>query len=202
VNETWVTVVGNVASEVVLRRVNDASVVSFRVISSERRFDPATGGWQDGDRVSARVSCWRRLGENVQSTLVKGDPVIVWGRLSVREYEAEGVRKYSTEIRATSVGPDLTRSKALVNRNSAAGEAARTAPRDEPVDVSGLTVVGESAGGPAVGPEEAGDPWGHAVRGLTELDPDGAPTTEFDPAVTAGGGAQDGELPERPALAG
>jgi len=118
VNETMVTVTGNIAGEVTSRRVgaDEHLLVSFRVASSERRWDKAAGEWVDGDRFSASVSCWRRLAEGVLTSLVKGDPVVVSGRLSVREYEVNGERRFSTEIAAVSVGPDLARSSAKVTR--------------------------------------------------------------------------------------
>jgi single-strand DNA-binding protein len=113
-----VTVTGNIAGEVTSRRVgaDEHLLVSFRVASSERRWDKASGEWVDGDRFSASVSCWRRLAEGVLTSLVKGDPVVVSGRLSVREYEVNGERRFSTEIAAVSVGPDLARSSAKVTR--------------------------------------------------------------------------------------
>jgi len=116
VNETMVTVTGNVAGDVITKRVGSNQehlLVTFRVASSERRYDKATESWVDGDRVTALVNCWRRLADGAR-LLVKGDPVVVTGRLSVREYEVEGVRRYMTEINATAVGPDLARCVATV----------------------------------------------------------------------------------------
>jgi single-strand DNA-binding protein len=46
----------------------------------------------------------------VGAALGKGDAVIVVGQVYTSEYEdKEGVRRTSTEVRATSVGPDLSR---------------------------------------------------------------------------------------------
>ena len=130
-NETTVTVVGNVASDPKARRVgDDARVVGFRIASSERRWDRAQEAWVDGDRFSAWVTCWRRLGDGVSVALVKGDPVIVHGRLSVREYEVGGERRYSTEIVASAVGPDLARSTATVSRRRPPEAAPGTAEGD------------------------------------------------------------------------
>jgi single-strand DNA-binding protein len=140
VNETWTTVVGNVANDVSWRRTpNGGEVVNFRVMSTERRFDPETGSWQDGARLAVRVSCWRRLGEHVRTCIAKGDPVVVLGKLSVREYEADGVRRTSTELEARSVGLDLARVAAKV-------VPAGAGPAGRPVqDVTGLAVVEEPA---------------------------------------------------------
>ena len=130
-NETTVTVVGNVATDPKARRVgDDARVVGFRVASSERRWDRAQEAWVDGDRFTAWVTCWRRLGDGVSVALVKGDPVIVHGRLSVREYEAGGERRSSTEIVASAVGPDLARSTATVSRRRPPEVATGTAEAD------------------------------------------------------------------------
>ena len=117
-NETMVTVTGNVAGDVIARRVGanlEHMLVTFRVASSERRWDKASESWVDGDRFTASVNCWRRLADGARC-LTKGDPVIVTGRLSVREYEAEGVRRYMTEISAVAIGPDLARCTADVHR--------------------------------------------------------------------------------------
>jgi single-strand DNA-binding protein len=119
VNETMVTVTGNVAGDVVSRRVGaneEHLLVTFRVASSERRWDKASESWVDGDRFTASVNCWRRLAEGAMASLVKGDPVVVSGRLSVREYETEAGRRYMTEIAATAVGPDLARCSAQIRR--------------------------------------------------------------------------------------
>ena len=147
-NETWVTVVGNVASDVSWRRTpNGHEVANFRLMSTERRFDAENGSWEDGNRVAVSVACWRRLSENVRACVKKGDPVVVHGRLHVREYEVDGVRRTSTDIDARSVGLDLARVPAKVVPTKAAG-ADRSI-----VDVSGLTVV-ESGTGPAGASEE------------------------------------------------
>lgn len=143
VNETWVTVVGNVASDVSWRRTpNGGEVANFRLMSTERRYDSESGSWEDGNRVAVRVACWRKLGENVRTCVAKGDPVVVRGKLYVREYEADGVRRSSTEIEARSVGLDLSRVRAKVVPVDGSG------PGRAIVDVSGLTVVDGSGGLP------------------------------------------------------
>ena len=133
-NETWVTIVGNVAGDVTKRRTAAGDVVNFRVMSSERRYDAASGEWQDGAQFSARVTCWRRLAENVHRCVVKGDPVVINGKLAVREYEVDGQRRSSTEIEAKSVGLDLRKVPAGVLPDERAADASTA-----PIEVSGLT---------------------------------------------------------------
>lgn len=122
VGETNVTLVGNVVSDLSRRVLDDGGeVVSFRVVSNERRFDKQSGDWVDGRKFSARVNCWRRLAVNVYSSISKGDPVLVVGRLHTREYEVDGSLRYSTELDAYAVGPNLSRATAVVHRTRGGG---------------------------------------------------------------------------------
>jgi single-strand DNA-binding protein len=187
VNETTVTVTGNVAGDVISRRVgsNGEHLLStFRVASSERRWDKASESWIDGDRFTASVNCWRRLAEGARC-LVKGDPVVVTGRLSVREYEVEGVRRYMTEIAATAVGPDLARCTAEVRRRRASEVTEGAA--SEAVD--GTAPTETRLHDAAVGSLEADGGLAHAARPLIPVgsdgdagphDPEGATVTGID----------------------
>jgi single-strand DNA-binding protein len=64
--------------------------------------------------------------------LRKGDPVIVVGHVYTSEYEdRDGNRRSNLEMRATSVGPDLSRSIVrIIEKTGAARDAAAAA--DEP----------------------------------------------------------------------
>ncbi|HEU0089103.1 MAG TPA: single-stranded DNA-binding protein [Pseudonocardiaceae bacterium] len=117
-NETPVTVVGTLVSEMRARRVGPEGrlVLNFRVASNERRFDKVSGSWVDGESLYLPVSCWRSLAENAAS-LVKGDPVIVSGKLRTREWTTEaGVRRSVIEMEASALGPDLARCSATVHK--------------------------------------------------------------------------------------
>jgi single-strand DNA-binding protein len=116
--ETPVTVVGTLVSDARPRRVgpDGTLVLNFRVASNERRYDKGSESWVDGESLYLSVNCWRRLAENAAS-LVKGDPVIVNGRLRTREWTTEhGERRSVTELDATAVGPDLARCAATVRK--------------------------------------------------------------------------------------
>ena len=115
--ETQLTVVGKLITGVGQRRFGDGSVVAnFRIVGTERRHDRASGGWVDGDKLFLDVTCWRRLAENTFASLVKGDFVVVTGRLYTREFEHEGRRRSVVTLEAQSVGPDLARCTAVVTR--------------------------------------------------------------------------------------
>lgn len=154
-NETPITIVGNVISDVKARRTTDGQrMVSFRVASNERRYDKDSGEWVDGDRFYVTVICWRRLANGVALSLAKGDPVIVTGRLYTRGYEVEGQKKSVTEVAATAVGPDLARCCAELARQprTALEELAK-------VESGGVPVVPEQSRKAEPGhPRDGGQP--------------------------------------------
>lgn len=111
INGATVTLAGFVATEPVFRTVNEATrKVSLRVAWSSRYQDKVTGEWRDSKTSFANVNCWRRMASNVASSLRKGEPVVVTGRLSVREYDnKEGQHRIVVDIEADAIGHDLSR---------------------------------------------------------------------------------------------
>lgn len=117
IGETFVNVNGRIVTEFERRELNGGGEsVGFLLLSTERRFDKATGEWVDGRKFSVWVTCWRRLARNVALSLGKGDDVMVFGRLRTREYEDGGKTRYSTELEAYAVGPNLSRAIARVRK--------------------------------------------------------------------------------------
>jgi len=133
-NNSSVTVVGNVVSDVTVRDTGSGTVATFRLASTDRRYDRGRGEWVDGDTIFVNVTCWRALGDNCARSLGKGTPVIVRGRLRQRTVERvfgeERVPTTYTDIEAVSVGPDLARGVAQFERVRTA-----VAPEPEPVGV-------------------------------------------------------------------
>lgn len=114
--ETPFTIVGNIVTDPVHKRVGDQELVKFRVASNSRRRN-TDGTWEAGDSLFVTVNCWGRVVAGTSAALVKGDPVIVVGHVYTSEYEdREGNRRSSMEVRATSVGPDLARCIARIDR--------------------------------------------------------------------------------------
>lgn len=115
--ETMVTIVGRVITEITKRTVPSGDrLCSFRMVARERRFNRDTQTWVDGDKLFLNVTCWRKLAENVGTSVFKGDDVIVYGRLYLNEYEINGQPRSSMELDARAVGPDLTRCSAILQR--------------------------------------------------------------------------------------
>jgi len=108
-NETYVTISGNVVGDPVVRATR-ASVpfVTFRVASNVRRVDFKTGEYTDAGTNFVNVTAFRALGVNLSNSLKKGEPVIVYGRMRINQW-VNGERTGTTvEIDAYNVGHDLT----------------------------------------------------------------------------------------------
>jgi single-strand DNA-binding protein len=114
--ETPLNIVGNIVTDPIHRQVGEQEMVRFRVASNSRR-RTAEGTWEPGNSLFVTVTCWGRAVAGVSAGLVKGDPVIVVGHVYTSEYEdRDGNRRSSVEVRATSVGPDLARCTARIDR--------------------------------------------------------------------------------------
>ncbi|KKC04085.1 single-stranded DNA-binding protein [Mycobacterium nebraskense] len=107
--ETPLTVVGHIVNDPQRRKVGDQEVIKFRVASNSRR-RTGDGGWEHGNSLFITVNCWGKLVTGVGAALGKGAPVIAVGQVYTSEYEdRDGNRRSSLEMRATAVGPDLSR---------------------------------------------------------------------------------------------
>ncbi|MFI9006602.1 single-stranded DNA-binding protein [Actinosynnema sp. NPDC053489] len=130
-NETRVTICGSVAGPVTHTKVGTGfSRAKFRLFTAERVWDQEQRTWEDGARMFLSVSCWRMLADNAQASLAKGDPVVVTGRLTIKEVEYEGAVRPVVELEATAIGPNLALCTAtsVRTRQSADAVEARAAP--------------------------------------------------------------------------
>lgn len=94
------------------------STASFRLGSTARRFDRASGTWVDTHTNWFNVQGYRQLAGNMACSIKKGQCVIVVGRLKLRQWEKDGRVYHSAEIDADSVGHDLKRGSANYIRTS------------------------------------------------------------------------------------
>ncbi|MCQ0022767.1 single-stranded DNA-binding protein [Streptomyces somaliensis DSM 40738] len=116
-NDTLVTVVGNVATNVEYRETPAGAVARFRLAATARRWDRERAAWTDGHTSFYTVNAWRQLGANLAASVAVGEPLVVHGRLRVREEAADGRRRTFVDIEAVAVGHDLTRGTAAFRRS-------------------------------------------------------------------------------------
>jgi single-strand DNA-binding protein len=105
-----IIVVGNLTQDPELRFTTTSKpVATLRVAASERKKD-AQGNWIDGDKIFLNVNCWNETAENITKTCVKGDTVVVIGKLKQRSYIAkDGQEKTVIEVEADSVAAEVRR---------------------------------------------------------------------------------------------
>ena len=118
--DTQITIVGNLVDDPELRFTPAGQPVArFRVASTPRFRDNASGEWKDGDSLFLTCNVWRQAAENVAESLQRGMRVIVSGRLRQRQYETkEGEKRTVYEVEVDEVGPSLRNASAKVNRAS------------------------------------------------------------------------------------
>ncbi|MER6116331.1 single-stranded DNA-binding protein [Streptomyces sp. NPDC001743] len=115
-NETLVTLVGNAATGVEFRETASGGMARFRFAVTPRRWDREKQLWADGHTSFYTVWAWRTLAANLTGSVAVGEPLVVHGRLKVREEEREGQRRTFVDIEAVAVGHDLTRGTSAFRR--------------------------------------------------------------------------------------
>ncbi|MFD6416106.1 single-stranded DNA-binding protein [Streptomyces sp. NPDC060194] len=108
-NDTMVTLVGLVATEPVYGGSAYGGAARFRLAVTPRRWDREKETWFDGHTSYYTVWAPKALGVNVAASVSVGEPVLVRGRLKVKEDNYDGRRGSSVEIDAVAVGHDLAR---------------------------------------------------------------------------------------------
>jgi len=150
--ETTITVVGNLTDDPELRFTpSGAAVAKFRIASTPRTLDRASGEWKDGEPLFLACSVWRQVAENVAESLQRGARVIVTGRLRQRSYETrEGEKRTVYELEVDEIGPSLRYATTKVQKMSRSGGGSSG---------GGFGAGGKTGGG---GGDFADDPWATA----------------------------------------
>ena len=196
-----ITVRGYVATEVRSGvAVSGLAYASFRMCSTERRFDRNTNSWMDGQTNWYAVSMFRQLATNAGVSIKKGDKVVVSGRLRVRPWIREDGRTgTSVDIDAETVGHDLMWGTANFHRTSADRTGSEASTAGDPPDVQDSDVnysgvdrdTGEIFDGPGDEADEQGAP-------ADAVDADGVATTDGSETSDPDAGHKDKQLSDAP----
>lgn len=151
-NETRVTVHGNVVAEPVERQTRTGGVfTTFRIATTPFR-RTADGRFVDGETSFFGVIAFNALAANAGRSLKKGQPVIVSGKLSVREWQGtDGHPRTSVEVDAEHIGHDLMWGHASFERVSRAAALGHDR-LAEPEVAASMRALAE--GEPSPAPEE------------------------------------------------
>ena len=144
-NDT-ITICGTVGTDPKqIQTATGLDITSFRVASNRRRFDKQKQEWIDGETNWYGVSAYRHLARNCASSLKKGDPIVVTGRIRIRSWESEEKKGLTIDIDADAIGHNLMFGTASYTRT------ARKPDAEADADAS------TNAGGDETAPQGAGE---------------------------------------------
>jgi single-strand DNA-binding protein len=103
-------------------------ITSFRLASTQRRFDRSQERWIDGETNWYTVTAFRQLAINVAGSIQKGDRVVTTGRLRIRDWTAGDKAGTNIEVDADAVGHDLSWGTAAFTRSIASAVAEPASP--------------------------------------------------------------------------
>jgi single-strand DNA-binding protein len=190
-NETRITVHGNVVSDPVERQGRNGSIfTTFRVATTPYR-RTADGRFVDLDTSFYSVIAFNVLAANVAASLRKGQPVVVEGNVAIKQYVgSDGQGRTSAEIDADHIGHDLTWGRAAFERVSKAAALGHDRTSDPEVRRSMEAMADGDAGRPAnvdadgvVSDDPTATP--ESVAGSADARPDGPADASDEADVTA-----------------
>lgn len=159
-----ITVTGNIATEPELKHTPaGVPITTFRIASSQRRFDRTKNAWVDGATNWYTVSAFRGLADHAYASFRKGHRVLLTGRLRLREWDTGAKKGVTAEIDVDAIGHDLLWGHSTFHRDD----------RPESVGMTGATPVDSWAA----------DGAGHAST--SELDPSHAALSALTQHVAA-----------------
>jgi len=124
------------------------AVLTVNLAFNSRKKNQQTGEWEDDSVFFVRGTAFKDLAEQAGESLSRGDEVIVSGRLKTEKWQDKqsGENRSATSLIIDSIGPNLARATAKVNKVERGG---------------GRYPDGSTprTGGP-VQQQETGDPWG------------------------------------------
>jgi single-strand DNA-binding protein len=111
-------------------------ITSFRLASTQRRFDTAAEKWIDGETNWYTVTAFRQLATHTAESVDKGDRILVVGKLRIREWESDERTATNIEVEADAIGHDLSWGTGVFTRSVAVAIPA------EPEEIAAPTAVG------------------------------------------------------------
>ncbi|WP_371163716.1 single-stranded DNA-binding protein [Buchananella felis] len=191
-NPIEITVHGYAATNAsLLRSEGRPDLAEFRIAATPRY--RTAEGWKDLDTEFITVKAWREAAQDVASSVRKGMPLVVIGRLATERWERAGSTQTSVVIHASSISVEVKRGVVtyarVVDRNSGRPQE-ENAQSSQMDDAAAPTPPSQSADGAPTWATGAGPGEGNAgPQDGSSVPQDGAtaaPRVDGEPA-TAGG---------------
>lgn len=109
-------------------------ITSFRLASSERRFDSTQNRWIDGDTNWYTITAFKQLAINAASSINKGDRIVVSGGIRIRDWDNGESHGTSVEVEATAMGHDLAWGRSEFTRTVLVRDEQSTTEATAPVE--------------------------------------------------------------------
>jgi single-strand DNA-binding protein len=116
-----VQLIGNVGKDPEIRSTQSGSKVANLRIATTEKWKDKSGERQERTEWHTLV-VWGQLADIVEKYVTKGSKVYVRGKLTTREWEKDGAKRYSTEVVLQGFGAELI----LLDSKNGGGE--RSAP--------------------------------------------------------------------------
>lgn len=114
-SDSTVTLIGSLTRDPELRFTNSGRANANFGLAVNHRYQ-SNNEWKE-DVSFFNCVAWGDLGENLAACLLKGTRVIVTGRLSQRDYEAQdGTKRNVVEVVVDEAGPSLRWARAEVQK--------------------------------------------------------------------------------------
>ena len=94
-----VTLIGNLGADPEVRNFEGGTVAATIRVATTEKYKTKDGQVKE-ETEWHRIEFWGKLAEIVEKYLKKGDSVYVEGKIKTEEYEKDGIKRYSTKIRA------------------------------------------------------------------------------------------------------
>lgn len=134
-----VILVGNLGKDPEVRHLESGvPVASFSIATSES-YNDKTSGERKTITEWHNIVLWRGLAEVAEKYLHKGDQVYIEGKLRTRQWEKDGVTRYSTEVvgeNMTMLGGRPRSEDAPAATQASQPAAAAASPQDQPAAAS------------------------------------------------------------------
>jgi single-strand DNA-binding protein len=121
------------------------AISSFRLASTQRRFDRSSERWIDGETNWYTITAFRQLAINAAASISKGQRVVVAGRLRIREWETGERTGTTIEIEADALGHDLAWGTSAFTRSISSSVASTADESPSVVVTSDAPAEAESA---------------------------------------------------------
>lgn len=105
-----ITVEGTAVADSELRFSQSGTAVGrLRLVAQDRKLNRETNEWEDGDQLWIDVTCFKQLAEHVAESVLKGDRVLVTGKIRTEEWNDRetGEKRSKVALIADSVAVSL-----------------------------------------------------------------------------------------------